>query len=947
MILRRLITLPALAILVALAAVAAQNRAPKPKIPVSGIKQARREFNAGRAAEKKGDWRRAFDFYGRASRDWPQNPEYRLRESLARFHLVQTHEYKAENEAAAGRLAVARQNLQIAQALDPSYPLVRQRLDEIDQMLAARPGMGKQRLSGLPQVKPRPGKRSFDYRGDTEGAYQEIALQFGLSATFDPQLPHRMIRFRVNNVDFRTAMRLLGEMTGTFWRPLGPRMFFVAANTPAKVRQYGPSVMRTVLLGASETPSEMEQTARVVRDIAEITRTHLDIATHMLTLRGTPEKVALASALVHEIEQPRGEILLQLDILEVNRNLARQIGITPPSSSTAYTISPTEIQQAQQSLQGLINVITEVFGQPSAIAGLQQSQIQALLAANQLNASALIPPLIAFGGGRTTFLATLPGAVAQLAETLDLVQSGQQIMLRAEDGEPASFFVGDHYPIALNQYSSNLSSSTVVPQVTTTNFPTSDFPTGSQPSAVVAADFNGDGAADLAVANAGDNTVSILLNNGSGSFSTGEVIQVPPSPVALVAGDFNGDGKEDLAVVSQASKVVTILLGNGDGTFDLKGQFQVDSGADAIVTGDFNGDGALDLAVANRDVNTVSILLGRGDGTFQPQFEIPVGTSPVALAMADFNGDGKEDLAVLDQGDKNVLILNGVGDGTFQRGDTVATGNTPVAMAAADFNNDGFIDLAVVNQGDNTVSLLFGNGNGSFQSAINFQTGNSPSAILAADFNLDGFPDLAIANQSDNTVSVLLNNGQGSFTSGLVLPTGTSPDAMATADFDGNGRTDLAITNQGDNTVSVIFNDINALPTSSNSPIPYPASQFVDLGVKVTVTPHMHPDNQVTLKMNIQIRGLTPQNVNSIPVLTNRTIEQVARVQEGQPTLLVSLLQPQESLTLTGWPGLAGLAARNRSNQEEELVIVVRPRLVRMPVHKPETFYAGIGSGLP
>jgi tetratricopeptide (TPR) repeat protein len=934
------------------AAASARNRRSQPKTSARSIKKARREFKAGKAAEKRGDWPDAFDLYSRASRDWPENRQYRVQESLARFHLVQAHEYQAENEAAAGRLGAARRDLQLAKSLDPSYSVTRQRLNEIDQMLVGQPAtlaQKRQPWPQLPQVRPQLGTRSFDYRGDTEGAYQEIARQFGLSATFDSQLPHQIIRFRVNNVSFSTAMRLVGEMTGTFWSPLDAHMFFVAANTPAKVREYAPSILRTVMLGASQTPSGMEETARIVRDIAEITTTQLDIASHTLTLRGTPEQVALASALVHEIEQPRGEVLLELDILSVNRNLAEQIGITPPSSGTIYTISPTQIQEAQQSLQGLINVLTQVFGQPSAISGLSESQIAALLAAGQLNSTALIPPLVAFGGGRTTFLATLPGAVAQLAESLNLVQGGQQVMLRAEDGEPATFFVGDRYPVALQQFSSSLTSSALVPQVTSSSFPTSDFPTGVKPVAVVSADFNGDGYPDLAVANKTDNTVSILLNNGSGSFTNGEVIQAPSSPVALVAGDFNGDGKQDLAVLSQSSKIVTILLGSGDGTFKLEGQFPVDSGADAIVAGSFTSTSVLDLAVANGGANTVSILLGRGDGTFEPQIEIPVGTDPVALAAADFNHDGKTDLAVVDQGDDNVLVLTGHGDGTFTRGGTFATGKTPVAIAATSFRNNGNMDLAVVNQADNSVSILLGNGDGTFQSAFNYQTGKMPAAILAADFNLDGFPDLAIANENDNTVSVLLNNGSGGFTTGLTIATGSTPDALASADFDKNGFPDLAIANQADNNVSVIYNDINLVPPSKAvaSQVPFPSAQYIDIGLNVTVTPRLHPDGQVTLKMDVQVHGLTPQSVNGIPVITNQTIQQEARVKEGQATLLVSYLQPQQSLTLTGWPGLAALAARNRSNQEQEIVIVVRPRLVRMPMHKSETFYAGIGDGLP
>jgi hypothetical protein len=909
--------------------------------------QARMEFQAGQRAEKRGDWTLAFSEYSRAAHDWPEKTAYRLRESLARFHLVQARAYQAEREAAAGELQAAQRDFKLALALEPSYSVARQRLGEVDQMMAKRAEVEPGSASQLPQIRPAPGKRSFDYRGDTEGAYQEIARQFGVAAAFDPEMPHQMIRFQVSGVDFPTAMRLVGEMTGTFWKALGPRLFFVTANTPAKVREYAPSMVRTVLLPASQSVTDMEQTARVVRSIAELTHTQLDTAARTLTLSGPVDKVNLATTLIHEIEQPRGEILLEMDILEVDRNLARQIGIIPPTSSTIYTISPTQIQEAASSLAGLINVITQVFGQPSAIAGLPASQVGALLGAGQLSASSLLPPLVAFGGGKTTFLATLPSAVAQLAESLNLVQSGQQMMLRAEDGEAATLFVGDRYPITLETLSSSLTAPALVPNVSQSSFPRSDFPTGQQPAAIATADFNGDGFADMAVANETDNTVSILLNDGAGSFTTGELLQVPNAPVALVAGDFNGDGKQDLAVVSRDANQVSIFTGNGDGTFSLTRQITVDQSPVAIVTADFNGDNVPDLAVANSASNTVSILLGAGDGSFEPPVALPTGTTPVALATTDFNGDGFADLAVVDQGDNAVLIYTGQGDGTFVRGSAFATGASPNAIAEADFNNDGFTDLAITNQTDNTVSILFGNGDATFQPKIDIETGAGPSAVLTADFNIDGVPDIAIANENDNTISIFINNGSGSFGNRLDVESGNGPDALATADFDQNGRPDLAIANGTDNTVSVILNDITLVPGTAAGQTPYPGSEFVDLGLKVTVTPRLHPDNSVTLKMKVEIKGLGSRSVNGIPILTNRSFEQTARVVDGQPTLIVSALQPQESLTLTGWPGLELLAHRNRQNQSSELVIVVRPRLVRMPDYKSQTIYAGVGPNAP
>lgn len=115
------------------------------------------------------------------------------------------------------------------------------------------------------------------------------------------------------------------------------------------------------------------------------------------------------------------------------------------------------------------------------------------------------------------------------------------------------------------------------------------FATGRGPSAVVVADFNGDGVLDLAVANEQDNTVSILLGVPGGTFEPEKSYASGSSPLGLVAADFNGDGKLDLAVMNSCGdctvspNTITILLGNGDGTFQTSGDYATGGGPIGIV----------------------------------------------------------------------------------------------------------------------------------------------------------------------------------------------------------------------------------------------------------------------------------------------------------------------------------------------------------------------------
>jgi len=321
------------------------------------------------------------------------------------------------------------------------------------------------------------------------------------------------------------------------------------------------------------------------------------------------------------------------------------------------------------------------------------------------------------------------------------------------------------------------------------------FAAGRVPWSVVAADFNGDGAPDLALANAGSfndpaNTVSVLLGNGDGTFQAPQSYVAGTRPQCVVAADFNRDGILDLATANSGGAAV--LLGNGDGTFQAMRSFSAGSSPSAIAAADFTGDGVPDLAVANYGgFGDVSLLSGVGDGNFLlTQTVRTTAPHPFALAVGDFNGDGLQDLAVDDLGiapvRPDVSVLLGAGDGTFQPARSVALVdyNVRYSLAAGDVNGDGIIDLATPG------GVLLGNGDGTFQTERSFVTINYPWFVVVGEFNADGKLDLAV---NGIVVSVLLGNGDGTFFAAPGVATGTYPSSVAVGDFNADSVPDLAV----------------------------------------------------------------------------------------------------------------------------------------------------------
>ena len=347
-----------------------------------------------------------------------------------------------------------------------------------------------------------------------------------------------------------------------------------------------------------------------------------------------------------------------------------------------------------------------------------------------------------------------------------------------------------------------------------------DYSAGIAPTSVAVGDFNFniDGIPDLAVANAGDNNISIFKAIGDGTFQTAGTYSVGMHPYFVVAGDLNGDGKQDLVVTNSSSNTVSVLISNGNGTFKAAVSYPVGTSPIGVVLGKFHGGNIVDIVVANNGGDTISILQGNGDGTFLAPYTIETGPNPYSLVTGDFDGNNNLDLAVTHSPGNVVSILLGNGDGTFNAAVDYIVDKNSWSVATKDFNGDGILDLAVANIYSDNISILLGNGDGTFKVAVNYATGSSPSSVSSGDFNSDGISDLYVTNFNSNYISILLGNGDGTFQAAVNYPTGVNPFFGALGDFNGDGKTDLVVANFGDNTISIMLDNRGAIAIS---PSPY------------------------------------------------------------------------------------------------------------------------------
>jgi general secretion pathway protein D len=419
-------------------------------------------FNKGKDAEARQNYQQAYDLYKQAYDLKPGDLLYRSSFERLRFLAGASHVHRGQLLREAGQLDTALAEFEKAIDIDPSSAIAKQEIQHTKQMIDAAKSAGPKAAAPPPSGVQ---KRLQEAAGPVELAsisnvpinlkitedskviYETVGKLAGINALFDPDYTSRRIKIELNNVSLEEALQIIALESKTFWRPVTPNTIFIAADNPAKRKDVEQSVIKTFYLANLSQPTELQDVVNAMRQILEISRIQPLPSQGAIVVRGTPDQIALAQKLIGDLDKAKPEVIVDVAVLQINRDKSKTLGINPPTSATVAlqnNISNTTTNTGSSTSSLTSGSTSTTGGTPNQ---LNLNQL------NNLNA--------------TDFTITIPQATATALFSDTSTKLIQKPQIRAVDGQKASLKIGDRVPVATGSFQPGIGGVGINPLVNT------------------------------------------------------------------------------------------------------------------------------------------------------------------------------------------------------------------------------------------------------------------------------------------------------------------------------------------------------------------------------------------------------------------------------------------------------------------------------------------------
>ncbi len=376
-------------------------------------------FRAGEKAERLQDYDRAVLEYQRALRQSPQNVSYRRALDRARLRAATDHTNVARRLAGRGLYKEAIDEYRLALELQPNAPGITEEIRDLearqkrgaDSVRQARARTRERSLPGLDLGPEAQQPLGLVFRGASlREAYLALGRAAGINVTFDPSFQDTTLSLDLRDVGLEQALSALAAAGRTFHRVLDAKVLNVIPDTPAKRRDFEQQVVKTIFL----SNADLKETIDLLRVVLGARRIAPVPGVNALTINDTPDKIAAAERIVDMVDKRRAEVVVEVEILEVDRNRLKEYGIYLTSGLDA---------------SGTEGIASGVFPNPTLTHPGQGPYDRANLV-----------------------VSSLPGAVVRLLETDSSTRLLANPQLRISEGQTAQARFGDQVPVPVTTF---------------------------------------------------------------------------------------------------------------------------------------------------------------------------------------------------------------------------------------------------------------------------------------------------------------------------------------------------------------------------------------------------------------------------------------------------------------------------------------------------------------